>query len=157
SMLGGGSVIWGAWGFRALPIDFKLATHYRENGQDKQLKNWNYALVDWPIEYSEMEPYYNVAETLLAISGDRSAVHASVANSPWYKHFIGADYFAKAGNWQPTFPFPCPPYPRTPVGEVVCQGFAAQGWTSVAPLPSAIVAPGRSAGYRTRDFLTNAV
>jgi choline dehydrogenase-like flavoprotein len=157
SMLGGGSVIWGAWGFRALPIDFKLGTHYRQNGQEQQLKDWKYALVDWPIEYAEMEPYYNVAETLLAISGDRPAVNAAVTNTAWYKHFAQADYFAKAGNWQPTFPFPCSAYPRTPVGEIVCQGFAAQGWAPTAPLPCAIVTPGLEDGYPTREFLASAI
>src|SRR5262249_20367062 len=126
SMLGGGSVIWGAWGFRALPIDFKLATHYRENGQDQQLDKWNYAVVDWPIQYSEMEPYYNLAETLLAISGDRSQINAAVRETTWYKHFSSAGYFANAGNWQPNFPFPCAAFPRTPVGELVARGFAAQ-------------------------------
>src|SRR5437016_2048309 len=29
SLLGGGSIIWGTWSFRALPIDFRLGTHFR--------------------------------------------------------------------------------------------------------------------------------
>src|SRR5215218_6387565 len=38
SMLGGGSVIWGAWAFRALPIDFRLGTFYEATHQAKQLR-----------------------------------------------------------------------------------------------------------------------
>src|SRR2546428_8071160 len=79
SMLGGGSIIWGAWSFRALPIDFKLGTHFRVNKQlDKLEKEWGYSIPDWPLSYAEMEPYYNVAETLLAVSGDREAVNAGI-------------------------------------------------------------------------------
>jgi choline dehydrogenase-like flavoprotein len=154
TMLGGGSVIWGAWGFRALPIDYKLATHYRENGQEQQLNAWNYSVVDWPISYSEMEPYYNIAEVLLAISGDRSAVNAAVRGTEWYKHFSNLGYFSQAGNWQPSFPFPGLPYPRTPVGEIVARGFTAQNWAPTAPLPSSIVTPG-GPSYRTREHLAS--
>ena len=31
SVLGGGSVLWGTWAFRALPIDFKLRTHFQSS------------------------------------------------------------------------------------------------------------------------------
>ena len=33
SVLGGGSVVWGTWSFRALPIDFRLKTHFAQEGQ----------------------------------------------------------------------------------------------------------------------------
>jgi len=89
SMLGGGSVIWGAWSFRALPIDYRLATHFAKTGQLQQLRAWGYSVPDWPIEYSEMEPYYNVAETLLAVSGNRGKVNQGIRNSSWYKAFAG--------------------------------------------------------------------
>src|SRR6266567_1558289 len=32
SVLGGGSMLWGTWAFRALPIDFKLKTHFEKTG-----------------------------------------------------------------------------------------------------------------------------
>src|SRR5262249_20021352 len=44
SMLGGGSVIWGAWSFRALPIDYRLATHFANTGQLEQLQQWGYSV-----------------------------------------------------------------------------------------------------------------
>jgi len=155
SMLGGGSVIWGAWSFRALPIDYRLATHFAKTGQLQQLRAWGYSVPDWPIEYSEMEPYYNVAETLLAVSGNRGKVNQGIRNSSWYKAFAGQDYFQNAGKWQPKFPFPCPEFPLTPVGEIVQQGFQKLKWTSV-PLPSGMVAPGSST-YATRKAISSAL
>jgi choline dehydrogenase-like flavoprotein len=44
SQLGGGSVLWGSWGFRALPIDFVLATHFEARGQAQRLRECGYAL-----------------------------------------------------------------------------------------------------------------
>ena len=155
SMLGGGSVIWGAWSFRALPIDYKLATHFDKTGQLQQLQAWGYSVPDWPIGYGEMEPYYNVAETLLAVSGDRDKVNLGIRNSAWYKAFAGQEYFQNAGNWQPKFPFPCGDFPLTPVGELVQRGFQNMGWTSV-PLPSGMVAPG-SGTYATRKAIQDAL
>lgn len=155
SMLGGGSVIWGAWSFRALPIDFRLGTHFKVNNQLEQLKQEGYSVPDWPVTYSEMEPYYNVAETLLAVSGDREAVNRGVRRSGWYKALKTQPHFNKAGNWQPDFPFPCPAYPRTPVGQVIWDGIDKAGWNP-CPLPSGMVAPG-SDGYRTREAIDEAL
>jgi choline dehydrogenase-like flavoprotein len=155
SMLGGGSVIWGAWSFRALPIDYRLATHFTKTGQLQQLQQWGYSVPDWPIQYHEMEPYYNVAETLLAVSGKREDVNRGIRESAWYKAFAGAEYFGSAGNWQPSFPFPCLEFPLTPVGELIQRGFQALNWTSVR-LPSGMVAPG-SGTYATRQAIQKAL
>ena len=61
SVLGGGSVLWGTWAFRALPIDFKLRSHFEATGQLKGangLEQSGYSVVDWPLQYSEMLPYF---------------------------------------------------------------------------------------------------
>ena len=164
SMLGGGSVIWGAWAFRALPIDFVLGQHFRATGQDRQLRAWGYDVVDWPVSYKDMEPYYNVAETLLAVSGERAAINDAVTQTKWYEAFKDAPYWSPR-DWTSQFEFPCPPMPLTPVGEYVTRGFANQGW-QVAPLPSGMVsnaklgsaARGKSEpDYRTRDAIAAAV
>src|SRR5712691_10701471 len=142
SVLGGGSIIWGTWSYRALPIDFRLRTHFKATGQlDTLEKDWGYSIPDWSISYADLEPFYNVAETLLAVSGDRDAVTAAIRRSAWYKDLSGLDHFARAGNWQPKFPFPCPPYPITPVGDFFWQGSEAAGSHPV-PLPSGMVSPG---------------
>ena len=65
SVLGGGSIIWGTWAFRALPVDFRLRTHFHKTGQLAELDGMGYSIPDWPIQYSEMEPFYNVAAAVL--------------------------------------------------------------------------------------------
>src|SRR5712692_9604742 len=155
SVLGGGSIIWGTWSFRALPIDFRLATHFAETGKLDVLKQWGYSVPDWPLSYSEMEPFYDVAEALLAVSGDREAVNKSVTSSAWYRAFQSLSHFKDDGNYAPTFPFPCQHYPITPVGQFVYEGFKAAG-KYPAPLPSGMVAPG-SESYSTRDAIQKAL
>src|SRR5690349_17957236 len=50
TLLGGGSVIWGTWSLRPLPIDFKLRTHFAATGQLKQLEqDEHYSIPDWPV------------------------------------------------------------------------------------------------------------
>ena len=156
SVFGGGSVGWGAWSLRALPIDYRLRTHFKATGQLTKLEQeWGYSIPDWPVPYSEMDPFYNVAETLLAVSGDREAVNAGIHSSAWYQAFATEDYFQQAGNWTPDFPFPCPPYPRTPVGEFIARGAQAAGLHPL-PVPAGIVAPG-SPSYSTRHAIKEAL
>jgi len=154
-MLGGGSVIWGAWSFRALPIDFQLNTHFKVNNQLEQLNAEGYSIPNWPIDYSEMEPFYNVAETLLAVNGDRESVNKAISQSGWFNAFKAQDHFKNAGNWESKFPFPCPPYPLTPVGHMIAEGLESAGLSAVR-LPSGMVAPGSDA-YKTRAAIEKAL
>jgi choline dehydrogenase-like flavoprotein len=156
SVFGGGSVGWGAWSTRALPIDYQLRTHFKATGQLATLEQeWGYSIPDWPVSYSEMEPFYNVSDALLAVNGDRQAVNESIYASGWYQAFAAEDYFQQAGNWAPDFPFPSPPYPRTPVGEFVACGARAAGLHPVSA-PSGMVAPG-SSSYSTRRAIKDAL
>jgi len=160
SVLGGGSIIWGTWSFRALPIDYQLRTHFKVTGQlDKLEKDWGYSVPDWPIEFEEMEPFYNVAETLLAVSGDRSEVNQAIKDSGWFQEFSKLDYFLNAGDWSPEFPFPCDAYPLTPVGDFFRLGAENAGYHPVS-LPSGMVTPVRSPrdpGYETRAEIQKAL
>lgn len=54
SMYGGGSVLWGTWSFRALPVDLKLRTHYDKTKQIEELDGWGYSVADWPITYEKL-------------------------------------------------------------------------------------------------------
>src|SRR5262249_40819424 len=155
SVLGGGSVLWGTWAFRALPIDFRLKTHFANTGQLEQLVG--YSIVDWPIQYSEMLPYYSVAEALLGVSGDRQAVNASIRESDWYQRFKNETYWGKEDEWFATIDYPLGPYTRTPVGQFVYDGINSVGpsWKAF-PTPMAIVQPG-SDGLKTREALANAL
>lgn len=154
TVLGGGSVLWGTWAYRALPIDFRLATLFDDLKQSDELKQWGYSVPDWPISYGDMEPYYNVAEALFSVCGDRKAIGSSIAGSGWYQEFSKKKYFREAGQWQPAFPFPSEAYPETPVGYFARKGIEAAGHR-VASLPTAIVNPGVRA-YETRAKLHEA-
>src|SRR6266404_425685 len=87
STLGGGTVIWGTWGLRPFPLDFQLATFFSALEKEKLRGTMDdrYTVVDWPIPYREMVPFYNVAEALLAVSGNRDDVFESVQQSDWFK------------------------------------------------------------------------
>lgn len=50
SVLGGGSVLWGTWSFRPLPIDFKLKTHFAATGQLGAMQQSGYSVADWPSD-----------------------------------------------------------------------------------------------------------
>ncbi|PPS29085.1 glucose-methanol-choline oxidoreductase [Pseudomonas amygdali pv. morsprunorum] len=54
---GGSTIHWGGWSFRLKPEDFKLKSN---TGQG----------ADWPIDYAELEPFYNQAECYIGVSGD---------------------------------------------------------------------------------------
>lgn len=54
---GGSTIHWGGWSFRLKAEDFKLKSN---TGQG----------ADWPIDYTELEPFYNQAECYIGVSGD---------------------------------------------------------------------------------------
>jgi choline dehydrogenase-like flavoprotein len=155
SVLGGGSVLWGTWAFRALPIDFKLKTHFEKTGQLAGLSG--YSVVDWPIQYTEILPFYSVAEALLGVSGDRQAVNKSIRESDWYQRFKSETYWGAEQDWFPEESYPLGAYTRTPVGQFVYDGIESVGPTWKAfPTPMAIVQPG-SDGLSTRKALADAL
>jgi choline dehydrogenase-like flavoprotein len=144
-------VLWGTWSFRALPVDLRLRSHFTVLKQDEMLRDWGYAVADWPIDYDELEPFYNVTETLFAVCGDRKAFNTAVTETGWFKHFAQHPEFLRYGNWHPQFEFLGPEYPLTPVGHLVWEGMRRAGNHPVI-LPNALISPG-SKGYETRAAL----
>jgi gluconate 2-dehydrogenase alpha chain len=66
----GGSVIhWGAALRRCHPHHFRYLTHVRESFGEKSLPE-GHTLVDWPITYEELEPYYTEIEYHIGVAGD---------------------------------------------------------------------------------------
>ena len=57
---GGSTMHWGAWCLRFRPEDFNLRTNTGEGA-------------DWPLNYDELEPFYNDAEEFLSVCGDSDA------------------------------------------------------------------------------------
>ncbi|MBC9909757.1 GMC oxidoreductase [Chitinophaga varians] len=63
-LYGGSTVHWGGWAFRLKPEDFHLRTSLENKGIVPG------DVIDWPIDYPEMEPYYHEAEHFIGVSGD---------------------------------------------------------------------------------------
>jgi len=61
SMVGGSTNLMSGYFHRLKPNDFKLLTKYGE------IKGAN--VVDWPLEYQELEPYYRKVEHVVGVSG----------------------------------------------------------------------------------------
>ncbi len=159
SVLGGGSVIWGTWAFRGLPADFELKRVFEALNPKGKTPNqqWGYSVENWPVTYGEMEPYYNVAEALLAVSGSHEEYASGIQQSPW---FAAVSPLFPGATWGPRMPFPCMPYPVTPVGRIVWEGMRFAGLGPIH-LPTAIVSPGSrenpfAAAFRTREALGQA-
>ena len=71
--------------------------------------------LDWPIEYSELRPYYDQVQTEVGVSGDSAKE-----------------------TWRPSgAPYPLPPVPVFEQGNIIARGFSAQGM-HCAPLPLAV-------------------
>ena len=160
SVLGGGSVLWGTWSYRALPVDFRLKTHYDKTRQLEELSGWGYSVADWPLAFKDMVPYYRVAEALMGVSGNRADLAKSIQSSDWFKWLSNEAHFNDKGIgdpalWDTQDEYPLPAYPRTPVGHLVFEMLEAAKHSPCA-LPSAIVSP-KAAGYATRGGLSNAI
>jgi choline dehydrogenase-like flavoprotein len=63
--VGGTMLHWSAWSWRFRPDEFRVLSE--EGPVDGA------SLADWPIDYEEMEPYYERAEWDFGVSGDASA------------------------------------------------------------------------------------
>ncbi len=61
SVLGGSSNFMSGYFHRMKPVDFKLLSTYGK------IENSN--IVDWPISYDDMEPYYEKVERIIGVSG----------------------------------------------------------------------------------------
>ncbi len=62
ALVGGGTVVYGGQAWRFLPKDFRMASTY---GVPK-----GSSLVDWPIAYEDLAPWYERAEWEIGVSGD---------------------------------------------------------------------------------------
>jgi choline dehydrogenase-like flavoprotein len=86
-------------------------------------------LVDWPLSYEELEPYYDATEALIGVQG-----------------LAGADPFA-----MPRKAYPMPPGAKSKLGELLTGGARRLGYHP-HPMPNAI----NSVPYRGRPACQNA-
>jgi choline dehydrogenase-like flavoprotein len=106
-MVGGGTVHWQGWLPRFTENDFRLRT---KAGQPSGT-----TLVDWPISYHDLEPYYTKVEWAFGVSG------AGGVNK--YESSRSKDY-------------PCPPLPTTRYAQKFYEGCCKLGYNSF-PTPMA--------------------
>lgn len=99
--VGGTTWHWTAITPRFLPADFRMYSEYGVG-------------VDWPIDYSDLEPWYGKAETALGVAGDSSNDHGSPRSSD----------------------FPIPPIPM-PWSDQVIAGRLKKRGIRVSPFPAA--------------------
>jgi len=106
-MVGGGTVHWQGWLPRFTEDDFKLHSIVGDVP--------GATLVDWPISYAEIEPYYTKVEWAFGVSGLAGANRYEGPRSKAY---------------------PCPPMPQSRYAEKFHQGCNALGYNSF-PTPQA--------------------
>lgn len=115
--VGGGTVHMSGFFYRLKPVDFRMKS---ELGAPKGSN-----VVDWPITYKDLEPYYDKAEAELGVSGN-------AVPHPFLE--------PRKGN------YPLPPLAEHPVAAEIDKAAKSLGWHSI-PTARGIV----SQPYRGRD------
>jgi choline dehydrogenase-like flavoprotein len=106
--VGGGTRVYGGQAWRFLPQDFRMASLYGiPTGS---------SLANWPISYSDLEPYYERAEWEIGVAGDSSA---------------------SAHYWPRRTGYPMPSLPVNKQGRVLRAGASKLGWETL-PIPALI-------------------
>jgi len=106
-MVGGGTVHWQGWLPRFTENDFRLRSVAGALPGT--------SLVDWPISYAELEPYYTEVEWAFGVSGQAGANRFEGPRSRGY---------------------PCPPMPMSRYAQKFHAGCDALGWNAF-PTPQA--------------------
>lgn len=115
--VGGGTVHMSGYFYRLKPVDFRMKT---ELGAPKGSN-----IVDWPINYADLAPYYDKAEAELGVSGN-------AVPHPFLE--------PRKGN------YPLPPLVEHPVAQEIDKAAKSLGWHAI-PTARGIV----SRPYRGRD------
>ncbi len=110
SMVGGSSNLMSGYFHRMKPNDFKLKTAFGE------VEGAN--VVDWPIDYETMEPYYTKVEEVVGVSG-------KMVYHPYLERRSTADY-------------PYPPTWEHPIASWIDESCAKLGYYAM-PTPRAII------------------
>ncbi len=124
----GGSVIhWGGALRRCHPHHFRYLSHIREQGGERALPD-GHTLVDWPIGYDALEPYYTDIEYQIGVAGD-ATTNPFVPRSrplpmPPLRPFTMAETFRKATEAMGLHPYPTP----VAVNSVPYNGYPATSY-----------------------------
>jgi choline dehydrogenase-like flavoprotein len=73
-LVGGGTVHYGGASFRMDPVDLRMGSTFGKEVRDPDLPDEHQAdLLDWPMDWSELEKWYDTAEQLIGIAGAPSS------------------------------------------------------------------------------------
>ena len=64
----GGTVVYSAWLRRYMPGDFQIRTNTIERYGEEAIPKGS-SMVDWPIGYDDIEPYYTAVEKMIGVAG----------------------------------------------------------------------------------------
>ena len=103
--VGSGTRVYGAQAWRFMPQDFQMATTYGVPEGS--------SLADWPIRYTDLEPYYERVEWEIGVCGD----HNAMTHLPGYRK-----------------PYPMPPMSLCRKAQIHGKGLDALGWQRL-PVP----------------------
>jgi gluconate 2-dehydrogenase alpha chain len=125
----GGSVIhWGGALRRCHPHHFEYLTYVRENFGENVLPEGN-TLVDWPVTYDDLEPYYTKIEYLAGVAGDGDANPFIPRSKPYpmppMRPFRTGEVFREATETMGLHPYPTP----VAANSVPYNGFPANSYT----------------------------
>jgi gluconate 2-dehydrogenase alpha chain len=120
----GGSVIhWGGALRRCHPHHFRFLSHVREHFGEGILPD-GHSLVDWPIGYDELEPYYTDVEYQIGVAGDSRNPFVPRSRPypmPPVRPFRMGEVFRQAAEGLGLHPYPTP----VAVNSVPYNGFPA--------------------------------
>jgi gluconate 2-dehydrogenase alpha chain len=122
--LGGNSVAWGAVAMRFYEDDFRIRSATVAKYGESRIPAGS-TLADWPMSYTELEPYYEEAESLLGVSG-----HGGNRENPARSRGNPFEAPRRA-------PYPMPALRTSGLGDLFAQSARAQGYHPF-PLPAAI-------------------
>jgi gluconate 2-dehydrogenase alpha chain len=108
----GGSVIhWGGALRRCHPHHFRYRSFLAERHGDQALPD-GHTLVDWPVTYEDLEPYYTKVEYLVGVAGDGAAnpfvPRSTPLPMPPLRPTVTSELFRKATESMGLHPYPTP-------------------------------------------------
>jgi choline dehydrogenase-like flavoprotein len=145
--VGGGTLSYGAMGWRFMPEDFRMRSTYGDVPAS--------TLEDWPISYDDLEPFYEKAEWEIGVSGDDAqnpfaAPRRRPQPMPPFSYNQEGERLHEAARRLGLHPFPIPmlrnsvPYGGRPacINNRTCVGFAcpvnAKNGTQNTVIPAAL-------------------
>ncbi len=119
--IGGGSYHYGAWHWRFHPDEFRMRSAIVERYGEQKLPEGS-RIVDWPISYDDLEPYYDRVEREIGVSGQAGNINGQLIEGgnpyegrrqrpypfPPIRPSASNEVFAEAAKRLGYHPFPCP-------------------------------------------------